>query len=144
MAPPGVARREPDRRLRPRERLSSSEIRRVFKEGKSYGGVLVVLFLLSSSELDRKVGFVAGRRVGNAVRRNRAKRLLREAFRISKAQVPEHGFHLVLVARHACADADYQDVEHDYLKLLARGGFAPRGGEAPDKGKDQAGHGSQS
>jgi ribonuclease P protein component len=91
---------------------------------------LIVLFVLTASDLERKTGFVAGRRVGNAVARNRAKRLLREAFRHHKQAIPEHGYHLVLVARNGCGEAGFQDVERDLLAVLREAGFDDEGSKA--------------
>lgn len=60
---------------------------------------------------------VASRRVGGAVRRNRAKRLLREAAR-TLAWTPGHD--VVLVARAACADSSLVKVSAELARLAAR------------------------
>lgn len=57
---------------------------------------------------------VASRRVGNAVRRNRAKRLLREAVR---AQEWRSGIDVVLVARTPCAESDVEPVQREVERL---------------------------
>lgn len=80
----------------------------------------MVLFALASPDLSRKAGFVAGRRVGGAVIRNRAKRLLRECYRRHRGLVPFSGVHLVFVARAGCGDAAYADVEREMLTLIDR------------------------
>ena len=127
MTPVGVGGGKPDRSLRRGERLQDpSEFQRVYDGGKSYRGSLIVLFVLSLPDLERKAGFVASRRVGNAVSRNRAKRLLREAYRHHKNTIPERGFHLVLVARNTCRGADFARVERDLLRLLLEAGFSSR------------------
>lgn len=57
-----------------------------------------------------RVAVIASRKVGTAVRRNRAKRLLREAAR-AVAWRPRTD--VVLIARRACADAGFRDVHTD-------------------------------
>jgi ribonuclease P protein component len=59
------------------------------------------------------------------VRRNRAKRLLREAYRRHKHRIPAVGVQVVLVARFGCGTASFSDVERDFIALLTRAGFAP-------------------
>lgn len=131
MTPRGVAEGE-DEKLRPRERLRHrASFQRIYDQGTSYPGSLIVLFVLQSPDLERRAGFVAGRRVGGAVVRNRARRLLREAYRRHKRQVPAEGAQVVLVARRGCGEAAYVDVERDLIRLLARAGFVP--GNAPPR-----------
>jgi ribonuclease P protein component len=133
VTPPGLRDGNRDEGLRRPERLRyRSEFQRVYSDGKSHPGSLLVLFVLTSPHLERKAGFVAGRRVGNAVARNRAKRLMREAYRRHKDRVPAQGVNLVLVARRGCAEAEYRSVESELLTLFARVGFK-QDAEAPPR-----------
>ena len=113
-----------DQRLHASERIRHRpEYERVYEEGQPHRASLLVLFVLSSPEFARKAGFVAGRRVGGAVARNRSKRLMREAYRRNKIVLPESGVHLVLVARNGCGEATYGDVESQLLSLFERAGL---------------------
>lgn len=67
----------------------------------------------------RRAGFIASRRVGNAVKRNRAKRLLREAFRQHQEQLPP-SCDLVLVARPSINKASFEAVERRFLGALEK------------------------
>jgi ribonuclease P protein component len=74
-----------DSRLR-----KSAEFRRVYAEGKRFDGRFMTVFVLPSKTESHKLGITASKKgIGNAVERNRAKRLLREAFRLSRAELSE-------------------------------------------------------
>jgi len=92
------------------------EVRRVLEGGRPHHGKRVVLFLAPGSG-DWAV--VAARRVGGAVDRNRARRILREAWRRVSPQVTED-LDAVLVAREAIRGATTQDLVSEMIDLLPR------------------------
>ena len=69
-----------------------------------------------------RLGVVTAGRIGNAVVRNRARRLLREAFRLHQHDLARP-VDLVLVARPSIADKGFADVEKDFLTTLRRTGL---------------------
>ena len=113
-------------------RLTRSEdFKRVRRSGKSYAHPLVVLIALKREKSDHphvRIGVAAGRTVGTAVIRNRAKRLLREAMRtlipdISLQQQTADGasgLDLILIARAGIASASLQDARQALQNLLQR------------------------
>ena len=69
-----------------------------------------------------KLGLAVSRKVGNAVTRNRIKRLLREYFRTHRAQFLLGDLQMVIVARPACAAKGYTECREDLYSLYQRGG----------------------
>jgi ribonuclease P protein component len=112
-------------------RLTRSEdFKRVRRSGKSYAHPLVVLIVQAhdqrstsqSGSVDQphvKIGVAAGRTVGTAVYRNRAKRLLREAMRTLIPNVAS-GYDLILIARPRLPSATLEETRQALLVLLQR------------------------
>lgn len=96
----------------------STDLKRVRNFGKSYAHPLVVLVAIPSTGKGLRVGIIAGRSVGGAVQRNRAKRLLREAMRALSSHI-NLGWDLVLIARQPVLKATFQQV-HGALTQLVR------------------------
>lgn len=118
------ARPRAGQRLGPGDRLRTGwEYRRVYDGGRSIHGRHFVLFFLADSDLPRRAGFVASRKVGDAVHRNRARRRLREAYRLLKSRLPESGAWIVFVARKPCAEESLKLVNVEMLAVLTRAGL---------------------
>ena len=67
---------------------SSSDFQKVYRQGKRYEGVLMTAFVLPNNLAHNRFGVTASRKaLGNAVQRNRAKRMLKETFRLSGSSV---------------------------------------------------------
>jgi ribonuclease P protein component len=99
--------------------VRTAGIQRVFHEADPVHGRRVVLFVAPGSGA---FALVAGKKVGGAVQRNRARRVLRAALREVAPQGVE-GHDIVLVAREAIRDARTQDLITEMTELLERGGM---------------------
>lgn len=75
-----------------------------------------------SSSPQTRLGVVTSRSIGGAVQRNRARRLLREAFRLNQHRIQQPTL-LILVARASIARRRFAAVERDFLLCLSRAGL---------------------
>ena len=81
------------------------------------------MFLLANGSIGR-LGIAATKKLGGAVERNRAKRLIREVFRRNKIA---DGFDVVVIPKRELLDASLSTLEADYRRLLARRVARPSG-----------------
>jgi ribonuclease P protein component len=97
----------------------NKEYRTVYSRGKSVADRHLVIYFLANNLEYCRFGFTVSKKVGNAVTRNRIKRLLKEACRLNSTSFTG-GFDLVLVARRSIAGLEYKQVEESLLKLLRK------------------------
>jgi ribonuclease P protein component len=90
--------------------------------GRLVCGCLVANWLRLPAGSATRLGVVAGAKIGGAVVRSRVKRLLRESFRLHRAEFGGP-VDLVLVARPSIAGKDYPEVERDFLAAMRRAGL---------------------
>ena len=77
---------------------TNSDFRRAYARGKSYTNPALVMYVRKNRAGSCRIGITASKKIGNAVQRNRARRVIREAFRQIKLPL-KSGFDIVFVAR---------------------------------------------
>jgi ribonuclease P protein component len=105
---------------------SSREIDSVFKESRRASTSLVTALIKETPEgrgRDGRVAFVAGKRIGNAVVRNRSKRVMRATVR--RAQGPWPGYDVVLIANARTGIASSEQLDEALSVLIRRSGMNP-------------------
>ncbi len=105
-------------RLRPDDRIRRhAEYQKIYQDGARCRGRLMTLFILPNGRERPRLGIAATRKLGPAVWRNRAKRLVREIFR---RHTPAAGYDIVVVPRPEMLSAGFTDLETDYCSALRR------------------------
>jgi ribonuclease P protein component len=110
--------------LRKSERITRKfEYSSVISKRRITSGKYLRAYLLIEQGAKRKAGFIAGKTVGPAVERNRARRLLKESYRRLKPGLEEEGFKLVFVATPGIRDAKADDVVAEMRSILRKMGL---------------------
>lgn len=100
---------------------SSDDISLVLKKGKKFHNPLFTLFVLKTPEHRDpcgRVAFIAAKRLGNAVWRNRSKRVMRAAFRDANVLTP--GYDIVIMAKRSTEQAGSVAVSEEIVRTLTK------------------------
>jgi ribonuclease P protein component len=115
---------------KPYRLTQSARFLEIKRKGESSAHPLVILTKLPNGLPVSRFGFVVSRRMGKAVERNRAKRLMREAIRLRLPTLVS-GYDVVLIARLQMRGAAFGDVDQAIARLTQRAGLVRRSSDGP-------------
>lgn len=97
-----------------------NDFQRVYAQGKKVVSSSFILYLYTDSNRQyRRLGITASKKVGNAVTRNRCKRIVREVFRKNKELFPQ-GADVVVIVKREMASKRYSDVLEELCSILQK------------------------
>ncbi len=101
-----------------KERLRKrKEFQQVFDKGEKYGNDQLKIYALSNGDSVSRLGLVVGRKFGNAPRRNRFKRILREAYRLNK-NLLSNGVDIVVIPKPGLTELTLNAIEEKFKIIL--------------------------
>jgi len=108
-----------DQRLPAHERIrSGADFRRAYDRRASAADGVLIVYGVPNGLAHPRLGLSVSRRVGGAVRRNRWKRRLREAYRLSRPRLPD-GVDLIVIPR-AAAEPTMPELKKSLVRLARR------------------------
>ena len=95
------------------------EFRRLYQKGASAAGGCMVLYCRKNKLGHNRLGLTASVKLGHAVVRNRARRRLREVYRLNSPQLRK-GWDIILVARGRTVTASWKELNDTFLRLCRK------------------------
>lgn len=104
----------------------NSDFSSIYKKGKSVGDRFVVVFYRKNRLPYNRIAFLASKKVGNSVTRNRARRLMKESYR-QMGQRLALGYDIIFIARKTIVDLKCADVKKSIEAATRRAGLLKKG-----------------
>ena len=94
----------------------NKEFLEVYQKGDSFANKYLVMYVLKNNTIKNRLGISISKKVGNSVKRNRLRRLIKENYRLSEEKY-QKGLDIVVVARISSRDIGYKEVGSALLHL---------------------------
>lgn len=91
----------------------------IYNKGKSIPERYIVFFFKKNDLSYNRIAFLASKKVGNSVQRNRAKRLMKESYRLSCKGITE-GYDMIFIARKTINGKKFDDVDRSLKNAVKR------------------------
>ncbi len=109
-----------DQRFTKKERLlKRKEFQKVFDEGKVFSNDQTTIYALLNDDPVSRLGLVVGKKFGNSPKRNRFKRIFREAYRLNK-YILSRGVDIIIIPRSGLTDLSFGAIEDKFKKVLSQ------------------------
>lgn len=102
------------------------EFTQIYNTNKKYFSKYFILYIIKNNLNKNRLGVVASKKTGNAVVRNRLKRLFREIVRKNEKNL-KNFYDIILIAKNSAGKnvnfINYEILEKDFVKILSKGNF---------------------
>jgi ribonuclease P protein component len=109
--------------LKPDILRKNSDFQKLYTKGTKTGDKNILVFFRTNGLDFNRRAFLASKKVGNSAQRNRARRLMKESWRLLSPEITEVGKDVVFIAKVSILDAKQPEVEASMLKALKKGKF---------------------
>ena len=92
------------------------EFNKVYRDGYSYVNHSLIIHVVKSDGIKGKIGFAVGKKIGNAVMRNKLRRRLREIIRELKLLF-KNNRNYIIIMKKKCLEVDYQELKKSLQTL---------------------------
>ena len=100
----------------------NSSFRRAYTRGKYFASPAVVTYIVKNRCRNNRIGITTSKKVGNAVKRNRSRRVIKEAYRLIQNKIVK-GYDIVFVARGKTSSVKMDAVQKDMINHLKKAGI---------------------
>jgi len=108
--------------LKPNVLRKKKDFSTLYNKGKSAGDRYVVVFCKKNGLSYNRTAFLASKKVGKSVKRNRARRLMKEGYRDIKETLPK-GYDIIFIARNTIVDTKCAEVKKSMVSALKKSGL---------------------
>jgi|SRR5690625_412878 len=96
------------------------EFQNIFKKGKSFANRQLVIYYVKKHKQDHfRIGLSVGKKIGNAVTRNRIKRYLRQSFHELNNEI-KPTLDIVIIARQPTKEMNFHEIKKSLIHLLSK------------------------